>query len=153
MALKIDQLEAQIGQELGVSHWVELTQEKFDAFAQITGDRDWLHNDPAKAAAAGAFGGKTIAQGHLLLSHFVQFGEAILPRLEGMQYALNYGYDRVRVVRPVTVGTRIRGRITLKNVRAKSDKQYIFKCAAQIETDDSPDPAVVAEWLFFVQLA
>lgn len=153
MSVTLQDLEAQIGQELGLSDWVELTQEKFDAFAEITGDRDWLHNDPEKVAAAGVFGGKTIAQGHLLLSHFVQFGEAILPRPEGMEFALNYGYDRVRVVHPVTVGSKIRGRMTLKNVRAKNEKQFIIKCAAQIETEDSEQPAVIADWLFFVQLA
>lgn len=151
--MTVQELEAQIGQELGVSDWVELTQEKFDTFAEVTGDRDWLHNEPDKVAAAGVFGGKTIAQGHLLLSHFVQFGEAIMPRPAGMEFALNYGYDRVRVVRPVPVGSKIRGRMTLKNVRAKTDKQFIIKCAAQIETDQSDDPAVVADWLFFVQLA
>jgi acyl dehydratase len=146
-------LHARIGEELGVSDWVELTQEMFDAFAEVTGDRDWLHNDPERAAEAGAFGGRTIAQGHLLLSHFVRFGEEVLPRPDNMDFALNYGYDRVRITRPVSVGTRIRGRLTLKNVRAKNQKQYIMKCAAQIETDDAPGPAVVADWLFFVQLS
>ncbi len=153
MAVTFEDFQAQVGQELGVSDWVELTQEKFNAFADVTGDRDWLHNEPGRVAASGVFGGKTIAQGHLLLSHFVQFGEAIMPRPAGMEYALNYGYDRVRVVRPVSVGTRIRGRMTLKNVRAKNEKQFIMKCGAQIETEDSDSPAVVADWLFFVQLA
>lgn len=141
------------GKELGVSDWVEMTQEKFDAFAETTGDRDWLHNDPDRVAASGLFGGKTIAQGHLMLSHLSQFGESLMPKADGVAYALNYGYDKVRVIRPVTVGSNIRGRLRVKSIRRKSDKQVVVVCDAQIESDESDDPAVVAEWLVFVQLA
>lgn len=147
-------LQARIGQELGVSGWIPMTQEKFDAFAAVTGDADWMHNDPARCARESPFGGKTIAQGHLLLSHLSQIAEALMPKAESrVAYALNYGYDRVRVIRPVAVGSRIRGRLRLKEIRPKGNGQYVFKNEATIEVEGSDQPHLVAEWLFFVQVA
>lgn len=148
------ELEGRIGKELGVSEWIPMTQEKFDGFAEITGDRDWLHNDPERCARESPFDGKTIAQGHLLLSHLSQVGEKLMPD-PGAQvaYALNYGYDRVRVIRPVTVGSRIRGRLVLKEIRPKGDGRYVVKNEVAIEVEGSEGPHLVAEWLFFVQMA
>lgn len=150
----LTELEAKVGQELGVSDWVEMTQEKFDTFADVTGDKDWLHNDPERCAKESPFDGKTIAQGHLLLSHMSQFAESLLgtPPAE-VAYALNYGYDRVRVIKPVTVGSRIRGRLTMKAVRQKAEGQYVVVHDALIEVEGSEGPHLAAEWLFFLQLA
>lgn len=148
------QLETLVGKELGVTDWVDMTQEKFDTFADVTGDKDWLHNDPARCATDSPFEGKTIAQGHLLLSHMSQFAEALFPNPGAdMAYGLNYGYDRVRVIRPVTVGSRIRGRLTVKEVRKKGEGQYVVKNKAIVEVEGSDAPHLAAEWLFFVQMA
>lgn len=144
-------LQGKVGQELGVSGWVKLTQQKFDTFAEVTGDRDWMHNDPQRAAKESPFG-TTIAQGHLLLSHLSQFGEELMPRPAELAYALNYGYDRVRVVRPVPVNSRIRGRMVLKEIRPKGDGAYVLKNEVSIEVEGSDEPAVVAEWLAFAKL-
>lgn len=150
----IAEIDALVGQELGVSDWIPMTQEKFDTFAEVTGDQDWLHNDPERCAKESPFDGKTIAQGHLLLSHLSQVAESVMPDTgKRVAYALNYGYDRVRVIRPVTVGSRIRGRLTLKDVRAKGPGQYVFRNEAIIEVEGSDGPHLVAEWLFFVQFA
>jgi len=145
-------LEARLGEELGASGWVALTQAKFDGFAAVTGDADWLHNDARRCAAESPFGGKTIAQGHLLLAHLSQAAEALMPRPEGLRYALNYGYDRVRVIRPVSVGSRIRVRLRLEEVRRKGEGQYVVKTEAAVEVEGSAGPHLVAEWLFFVQM-
>lgn len=147
-------LEALVGKELGVSDWVEMTQEKFDTFADITGDKDWLHNDPARCAKESPFEGKTIAQGHLLLSHMSQFAEAMFPDPgDAVAYGLNYGYDRVRVIKPVVVGSRIRGRLKVKEVRPKGPGQFVVKNEATVEVEGSEGPHLAAEWLFFVQTA
>jgi acyl dehydratase len=149
----LQELEAKIGQELGVSDWIPMTQAKFDGFAEITGDRDWLHNDPERCARESPYG-KTIAQGHLLLAHLSQVGEALMPDPgDRVAYALNYGYDRVRVIRPVLVGSRIRGRLVLKEIRSRAEGQYVVKSDAMIEVEGSDGPHLVAEWLFFVQMA
>lgn len=152
--LALENLQARIGEDLGVSDWIEMTQEKFDTFAAVTGDKDWLHNAPERCAKESPFGGKTIAQGHLLLSHLSQIAESLMPAAgDEVAYALNYGYDRVRVIRPVPVGSRIRGRLRLKGVRPKGEKQYVVTNEVAIEVEGSAAPHLVAEWLFFLQLA
>lgn len=148
----VAELREHLGQDLGVTDWIEMTQAKFDGFAEITGDRDWLHNDPERCTTESPFDGKSIAQGHLLLSHMSQFAESLVPRQEGVLYGLNYGYDRVRVIDAVTVGSRIRGRLTLKEIRPKGETQLVVKTDAAVEVEGKDGPALVAEWLFFVQL-
>jgi len=146
-------LQAKIGQELGVSGWVEMTQEKFDTFAEVTGDKDWLHNDPERCARESPFGGTTIAQGHLLLAHLTKAAEDLMPRPCGLLYALNYGYDRVRVIRPVPAGSRIRVRLKLNGIRPRGENQYVVKNEATIEVEGSDEPHLVAEWLFLIHMA
>lgn len=149
----IARLESQIGEDFGVSDWIEMTQEKFDRFAEITGDADWLHNDPERCKKESPFDGKTIAQGHLLLSNLTQVAESQMPQHDEVVFGLNYGYDRVRIIRPVTVGSRIRGKLSIKEITPKGDKRVVVKCDASIYTEGEEKPALVAEWLFLVQLA
>lgn len=146
-------LQARTGQELGVSDWIAVSQEKIDGFAEITGDRDWLHNDPERCARESPFERKTIAQGHFLLSHLSQIGESLMPDPgPEVTFALNYGYDRVRFILPVTVGSRIRGRLVLKEVRAKGTNRYLIESEVTLETERDEAPHVAARWLFMVQL-
>ncbi len=146
------ELTSRVGEELGVSDWVEITQEKIDRFAEITGDADWLHNDPVRCAKESPFGGKTIAQGHLLLSHLSAVGESLMPDPKGhLVFALNYGYDRVRFIRPVTVGSRIRGRLTLSAVEPKAPGRFLIENDVTLEVEGSEGPHVAARWLFLVQ--
>lgn len=148
----IEELKNLQGKELGVSDWVEMTQEKFDGFAEITGDADWLHNDPERCAKESPFDRKTIAQGHLLLAHLSQVGESLMPDPgEQMSFALNYGYDRVRFIRPTTVGSRIRGRLVLDTVRPKGDGRYLVESEVTLEVEGSDGPHLAARWLFLVQ--
>ncbi len=121
----IEKLKGLEGKELGVSEWIPMTQEKFDGFAEFTGDADWLHNDPERCAKESPFDRKTIAQGHLLLAHLTHVAESLMPDPgDQMAFGLNYGYDRVRFIRPVTVGSRIRGRLVLGAVRPKGDGRF-----------------------------
>lgn len=148
----LDRLRGLAGSELGVSDWVPITQQMLDAHAATTGDRDWIHNDPERARAEGPFA-TTIAQGSLLLSHLVRFQEQVLPTLDNpaFAYALNYGFDRVRFVRPVPAGARIRGRLGLLEVRDREDGALVV-FDVRVEVDDDDDrPAVVAQWLGLVR--
>jgi acyl dehydratase len=150
----LDRLRAAEGSELGVSDWVPVSQAMLDAHAATTGDRDWIHNDPDRARRDGPFG-TTIAQGSLLLSHLVRFQEQVLPTLDNpaLAYALNYGFDRVRFVRPVPVDVRIRGRLALREVRDRPDGALVV-FDVRVEVDDEDDaPAVVAQWLGLVRFA
>jgi acyl dehydratase len=101
----LDALRAAVGQHLGYSDWLEITQERIDLFAEATGDHQWIHVDPERAAA-GPFGA-TIAHGYLTLS----LSNALLPQImevRGISMGVNYGVNKVRFPAPVKVGSRIR---------------------------------------------
>lgn len=137
---------ALIGSELGVSDWVEVTQENVDVFADTTIDHQYIHVDQ-EAAAQTPFGG-TIAHGFLslsMLSHFAENGCGV--GVENAKMGLNYGFDKIRFLQPVRVGSRIRGRGVLMSVDEKNPGQYLFKLNITVEIEDVDKPALVAEWL------
>jgi acyl dehydratase len=133
-----------VGREVAVSGWLEIVQAKVNEFADATGDRQWIHVDPERAARESPFGG-TIAHGFLtlsLLSHLYQTCIELSPRRLG----LNVGFNRVRFTAPVRVGTRIRARFALDSLEAVKDGlQFVWK--ATIESEGSDKPACVAEWV------
>jgi acyl dehydratase len=109
----LDEMRAKVGEELGVSDWHEVTQAEIDAFAEVTGDHQWIHTDPERATQT-PFGG-TIAHGYYTLSLHPMFAKGLL-RFEGFAFAVNYGLDRVRFPAPLPVGNRVRMRIVLMAV-------------------------------------
>jgi acyl dehydratase len=142
-------LRGRVGTELGVSDWVIIDQAMVDAHAATTGDEEWIHNDPDRARAEAPFGGP-IAQGSLLLSNLVRMQEQVLAVAADTPfgYALNYGFDRVRFVRPVLVGSRVRGRFEVAEVRMREDGRVVIVLGVDIEVDDGDErPAVHAQWL------
>lgn len=151
--MHIDTLHDRIGHEIGVSDWLHVTQELIDKHAETTGEDIWIHTDPERAARDGAFGG-TIAQGSLIISFLSQMFRSIDLPDEGVGYILNYGFDRVRIVQPVPVDTRIRSRFELKRLEKKGHHGLLayLDTAVEIEDDDIA-PALVAEWLVYFRLA
>jgi len=109
----IDELRAKVGEELGVSEWHEVTQDAIDAFADATGDHQWIHVDPERAAQTPW--GSTIAHGLYTLSLGPQFTFALFT-IEGFAFGLNYGYNKVRFPAPLPVDSRVRMRATLSSV-------------------------------------
>ena len=109
----IDELRAKVGEELGVSEWHEVTQEAIDAFADSTGDHQWIHVDPERAAQTPW--GSTIAHGLYTLSLGPRFTFAMFT-IEGFAFGLNYGYNKVRFPAPLPVDSRLRMRATLSSV-------------------------------------
>jgi acyl dehydratase len=109
----IDELKAKVGEELGVSEWHEVTQDAIDAFADATGDHQWIHVDPERAAQTPW--GSTIAHGLYTLSLGPQFTFAMFT-IEGFAFGLNYGYNKVRFPAPLPVDSRVRMRATLSSV-------------------------------------
>ena len=109
----VDEVRAAVGRDLGTSEWMEITQQRVDLFAEATGDHQWIHVDPERAAV-GPFGG-TIAHGYLTLS----LSNAFLPEIvevRGVSMGVNYGAGKVRFPAPVRVGSRIRGSAVLTAV-------------------------------------
>lgn len=141
-------LRGLVGNELGVSDWLVVTQGRVDAFAECTEDRQWIHVDRDKAAA-GPLGG-TVAHGFLLLSLLPRFlGESALFR-QGFRMAVNYGLNRVRFVSPVRTGARVRNRAVLKGVERKGFRRMLATVENTIEVEGGSRPAVVAELLVLI---
>jgi len=138
-------IAARIGEELGASPWMTITQERVDAFAEVTDDHYFLHIDPVRAAVPPL--GGTIAHGFLTLSLLAPMAYQVCPYVDGARYPLNYGFNRVRFVAPVPVGSRIRGRFVLRRAEVISAEQRQTLYDATVEIEGSTRPALVAEWL------
>ncbi len=136
-----DEVAAAAGEELGTSEWLLVDQDRVDAFAEATGDHQWIHVD-VERAKDGPFGG-TIAHGYLTLSMVPYFGQQIFT-LETPGAKLNYGVNKVRFPNPVKVGSRIRCTATFGEVTdLPTGKQLVIRYVVEIEGEDKP--ACVAE--------
>jgi acyl dehydratase len=136
-------LAGQVGQEVGASDWVRVTQDHIDQFAQATGDAQWIHVDPQRAAA-GPFG-TTVAHGFLTLSLLSRlFASAIA--FADVRMSLNYGLDRVRFPSPVPVGSRLRAVCVLKSYDAIDGGAQVT-LTVTLEREGGAKPACVAEWV------
>jgi acyl dehydratase len=130
-----------VGTRLGPTDWLEITQERVNAFAGATDDPQWIHTD-SERAAAGPFGG-TIAHGFLTLSLCVPFLYELMPD-RGFALTVNYGVNRVRFPAPVPVGSRIRGRFRVESVdEVAGGEQAVI--VATVERDGGEKPVCVAE--------
>jgi len=139
------EFEARTGTEIGASSWLTVDQSLIDDFGTLTGDRYFLHVDPVRAAATPL--GGTIAHGLLTLSLLPRMSYEVCPFLDGARYPLNYGFNRLRFVAPVPVGSRVRGHFTLRRAHAVKDGQRELHYDVTVEIDGAPRPALVAEWL------
>ncbi|WAC72492.1 MaoC family dehydratase [Roseateles sp. SL47] len=137
----LDQLPPLVGQEIGLSDWVEVDQARINAFAEATEDRQWIHTDPERAAQ-GPFGGP-VAHGFLTLSLLPRFFETGFCVRE-TRMGLNYGLDRVRFPAPVPVGSRLRGRFVLKRADPVDGGLQLL-VEVTVETERGGKPVCVAE--------
>ena len=134
------------GHELGASEWVALDQDRIDAFAACTGDRQWIHVDVGRAKRESPFGGP-IAHGYLTLSlvaaMIMELG--LIP--EDAATGLNYGLDKVRFIAPVKAGSRVRARAKLRAAEPQGDARTLLRLDCTLEVEGQAKPAVVAELL------
>ena len=144
------QFQSDIGADEGTGEWFQVTQDQIDRFADVTHDHQFIHVDP-EAAAATPFG-TTIAHGFLTLSmltHLAKGASSGTPdpaRYEGMLMGINYGFNRVRFVNPVKVGSRIRARAVTADVELKGSAIDITR-SFTVEIEGEDKPALVAEWV------
>src|SRR3954470_22084770 len=141
----LDEIRARVGEEIGVSSWLEVSQQRIDSFAEATEDRQFIHIDP-EAAARTPFGG-TIGHGFLSLALLSRMGAEAMLIPEGVRMAVNYGLDRVRFLAPVKSGARVRGRFTLDSVEEKAPGQVLMRHTVTVEIDGQEKPALTAVWL------
>ena len=132
-----------IGQELGPSDWLTVTQEMIDKFAEATGDHQWIHVDVERAKREMP-GGKTIAHGYLTLSLLPRLAPTLM-KIEKRRRGLNYGSNKIRFISPVPAGSRIRLRQRLVNAEDTKDGGVRVTSEMTIEVEGSDRPAMVAE--------
>ncbi|MGW2017474.1 MaoC family dehydratase [Streptomyces sp. NPDC001927] len=136
-----EELRAAVGEQLGHSDWLEIEQKRIDLFADATGDHQWIHVDPDRAAG-GPFG-KTIAHGYLTLSLLPTLVPQIM-RVEGMKMGLNYGTNKVRFPAPVPVGSRLRAGAVLTEVTEAGGGVQVT-ATVTVEREGGDKPVCVAE--------
>ncbi len=139
----LNELKSAVGTEVGVSHWIEITQDRISKFAEATGDEQWIHVDPERAAREMP-GGKTIAHGLLSLSLIPMFIRAIIG-VKGLRNTLNYGANRIRYLTPVPVGSRLRGRVAILQAEDVPPDALRVTYKVTIEIEGGERPACVAE--------
>jgi acyl dehydratase len=140
--MNADNLQHLVGTEIGVTDWMEITQDRVDAFADATDDHQWIHVDRERAAA-GPFGG-TIAHGFLTLSLTVTLSAQVELDVGSPRMAINYGLEKVRFPAPVPVGSRIRARVGLVSATDVEGGIQVNR-QISIEVEGTEKPAMVAE--------
>jgi len=140
-----EQLDDYIGKEVGLSDWLLVDQERINQFADATGDHQYIHVDPERAAQTPF--GTTIAHGFLTMSLMVMMGYEGALKLDNAIMGINYGFDKLRFINPVKVNSKIRGRFKLVNAELKKPNHYLLKHEVTVEIEGEEKPALIAEWL------
>ncbi len=148
--IPLAEMRALVGHQAGVSDWVTLSQERIDAFADLAGDHQFIHVDPARAAET-PFGG-TIAHGFHTLALLTYLGHGARPRIAGTARSLNYGFDRLRFVAPVPAGGAVRALFELLEMDESRSGEVTLHWNVAIEIQgheiaDGGRPALVAHWI------
>jgi acyl dehydratase len=142
-------LKAAIGETEGTSDWLEITQERINQFADVTEDHQFIHVDPEKAAELSPWG-VTIAHGFLTLSLLVKLSSTIqqpMERFDGLVMGVNYGFEKIRFIQAVKVGSRIRCTSVLSGVELKDPNTLHTIRTMTVEIEGESKPALVAEWI------
>jgi len=144
--LKKDELAAAVGTEIGVSDWIEISQDQINTFADVTDDHQFIHIDPERAAKETPFGG-TIAHGFLTLSMLSSMAAGTTIVIDGIVMGINYGFEKVRFLTPVRAGKRVRGRFSLADAVERNPGQWMLKYDVTVEIEGEDKPALMAQWL------
>ena len=142
----IDTISQYVGQELGVSDWMTIDQERINHFADLTGDHQWIHVDVERAKRESLFG-TTIAHGYLTLSLAAALSMELGIIPAGVSQALNYGLDKVRFLAPVKSGSRVRDRVVLLAAEPQGKGRILLKFRNTIEIEGEAKPALIADAL------
>ena len=144
--IPLDQYQAMVGREIGVSSWHLVDQKRIDVYADVLEDHQFIHVDPARAKAETAFG-TTIAHGFLTMSLMSIMSYEVMPVISGTTMGVNYGFDKLRFISPVRSGSRVRGRFTLAEAKLRKPKELQSRTNVTVEIEGEEKPALVAEWI------
>jgi acyl dehydratase len=148
--ISLAEMPGLVGHEIGLSEWITVDQAMIDLFADATHDHQFIHVDPARAAAESPFGG-TIAHGFLTLSLLSAMNFGSIPKIREQTMGINYGFERIRFVAPVKVGSRVRGRFTLSECRFRGAGMLMTTYDVVVEIENEKKPALTACWITIVQ--
>ena len=143
--LSFDDLKRKLGSKVGTSKWFTIDQKRIDDFAEVTEDWQFIHVNP-NAAKKTSFNG-TIAHGFLTVSLISAMYYDAIPVLEGSKLGVNYGFDKLRFLSPVKVGTRVRGHFELADIRKVRPLEISTIWRVEVEIEDFEKPALVAHWI------
>ena len=144
-----EKYQAAVGETEGTGEWMEITQDRINQFADVTEDHQFIHVDPERAAAMSPWK-VTIAHGFLTLSLLTHLDASIpkdASRFEGIMMGVNYGFEKVRFINPVKVGSRIRATSVLKGVELKGTDAVQTTRTVTVEIEGDDKPALVADWI------
>jgi acyl dehydratase len=142
----VDALKQAVGQEVAVTDWFQMTQDRVQQFADATLDHQWIHVDVERSKRESPFKGP-IAHGFLTLSLLAHFMQQAVGIKSGLRMGVNYGLNKVRFVSPVRVGSNIRARFILQAIKDVEPNGFEALYNATVESEGSDKPALVAEWL------
>jgi acyl dehydratase len=144
--IALDQYQAMVGREIGVSSWHLVDQKRIDVYADVIEDHQFIHVDPVRAKAETSFG-TTIAHGFLTMSLMSIMSYEVMPVISGTTMGVNYGFDKLRFISPVRSGSRVRGRFTLAEAKLRKPKELQSRTSVTVEIEGEEKPALVADWI------
>ena len=147
-----DSLKELVGQEIAVTGWFTVTQERIQQFADATLDHQWIHVDVERARRESPFKAP-IAHGFLTLSLLPHFMHEALEIQQGVRMGVNYGLNRLRFISPVRAGSRVRGRFGLAEAKLRKPKELQSRTNVTVEIEGEDKPAIVADWLGLIYFA
>lgn len=144
--ISLEQYQAMVGREIGVSSWHLVDQKRIDVYADVIEDHQFIHVDPVRAKAETSFG-TTIAHGFLTMSLMSIMSYEVMPVISGTTMGVNYGFDKLRFISPVRSGSRVRGRFTLAEAKLRKPRELQSRTSVTVEIEGEEKPALVADWI------
>ncbi len=150
--VSLEAYQALVGQEVGVSSWHLVDQNRINAYADVIEDHQFIHVDPERAKRETAFG-TTVAHGFLTMSLLSIMSYEVMPVIEGTTMGVNYGFDKLRFISPVRSGSRVRGRFRLIEAKLRKQKELQSHTNVTVEIEGEDKPALVADWIGLIYFA
>jgi acyl dehydratase len=144
--VSLDTFQAMVGQEVGVSSWHQIGQDRINTYAQVIEDEQFIHVDPERARNETPFG-TTIAHGFLTMSLLSAMLYETMPIVNGVTTSVNYGFDKLRFISPVRSGSQVRGRFKLTDAKLRKPKELQWSANVSVEIEGQDKPALVADWI------
>jgi len=150
--VSLEAYQGMVGQEIGVSSWHLVDQNRINLYADVIEDHQFIHVDPERAKKETAFG-TTVAHGFLTMSLMSIMSYEVMPVIEGTAMGVNYGFDKLRFISPVKSGSRVRGRFTLAEAKLRKPKELQSRTSVSVEIEGETKPALVADWIGLIYFA